>query len=210
MAGCAVRTSTILLPRLGIPDSDWPAADPMWEINAMVVPWVATTSSGMLVMKGRRVRQGRLAGIFESADEAETQVEIGRKAAHVAFDLLLGDAQLIESEAPAHLLLLLGFTTAACRPTGCNLANLLRIERDLARTDFEASADEYEVMELCVTVLNQLRWLATLGLMDETDGVARASVAFRPALVEVLQTLGSRFDVSLAVGAVPLADEIPG
>ena len=46
--------------------------------------------------------------------------------------------------------------------------------------------------------------------MDETDGVARASVAFRPALVEVLQTLGSRFDVSLAVGAVPLSDEIPG
>src|SRR5664279_1974353 len=97
-----------LLPRLGIPDSDWPAADPMWEINAMVLPWVATTSSGMLVMKGRRVRQGRLAGIFESADQAETQVEIGRAAAHVAFGLLLGDAQLIESEAPAHLLLLLG------------------------------------------------------------------------------------------------------
>jgi hypothetical protein len=88
-----------LLPRLGIPDSDWPAADPMWEINAMVVPWVTTTRSGMLVMKGRRVRQGRLgrlAGIFESADEAETQVEIGRKAARVVFDLLLGDAQLID------------------------------------------------------------------------------------------------------------------
>src|SRR5664279_3232025 len=99
------------------------------QINAMVVPWVATTSSGMLVMKGRRVRQGRLAGIFESADEAETQVEIGRKAAHVAFDLLLGDAQLIESEAPAHVLLLLAFTAAACRPTGCNLATLLSIER---------------------------------------------------------------------------------
>jgi len=210
MAGCAVRTSTILLPRLGIPDSDWPAADPMWEINAMVVPWVATTSSGMLVMKRRRVRQGRLAGIFESADEAETQVEIGREAAHVAFDLLLGDAQLIESEAPAHVLLLPAFTAASYRPTGCNLATLLSIERDLGRTDFEASAEEYEVMELCVTVLNQLRWLARLGLMDETDGVARASVAFRPALVEVLQTLDSPFDVSLAVGAVPLLDEIPG
>ena len=199
-----------LLPRLGIPDSDWPAADPMWEINAMVVPWVATTSSGMLVMKRRRVRQGRLAGIFESADEAETQVEIGRKAAHVAFDVLLGDAQLIESEAPAHVLLLLAFTAASYRPTGCNLATLLSIERDLGRTDFEASAEEYEAMELCVTVLNQLRWLARLGLMDETDGVARASVAFRPALVEVLQTLDSPFDVSLAVGAVPLLDEIPG
>jgi len=119
-------------------------------------------------------------------------------------------ASLIESEAPAHPLLLLGFATAAWRLTVCDLANLLRIERDLGRTGFEASADEYEVMELSVTVLNQLRWLTGLGLMDETDGVARASVAFRPALVEVLQTLGSRFDVSLAVGAVPLADEIPG
>jgi len=120
-----------------------------------------------------------------------------------------GTLKLIESEAPAHLLLLLGFTTAACRPTGCNLANLLRIERDLARTDFEASADECEVMELCVTVLNQLRWLATVGLM--TRPMSRTGFGgLRPALVEVLQTLGSRFDVSLAVGAVPLADEIPG
>ena len=72
------------------------------------------------LIKGRRVRQGRLAGIFESADDAKTQVEIGRKAAHVAFDLLLGDAQLIESEAPAHVLLLLAFSMASCRPTGCN------------------------------------------------------------------------------------------
>jgi hypothetical protein len=199
-----------LLPRLGIPDSDWPAADPMWEINAMVVPWVATTSSGMLVMKGRRVRQGRLSGIFESADEAETQVEIGRKAAHVAFDVLLGDAQLIESEAPAHVLLLVAFTMASCRPTGCNLANLLGFERNLGRTDFEASADEHDVMELCVTVLNQLRWLTRLGLMDETDGVARASVAFRPALVEALQALEAPFEVSLAVGAVPLLEAMPG
>jgi len=90
------------------------------------------------------------------------------------------------------------------------LANLLSFERNLGRTDFDASADEYDVMELCVTVLNQLRWLTELGLMDQTDSVARASVAFRPALVEVLQTLDSSFDVSLAVGAVPLLDEIPG
>ena len=118
---------------------------------------------------------------------------------------------MIESEAPAHVPLLVAFTMASCRPTGCNLANLLLgFERNLGRTDFEASAEEYEVMELCVTVLNQLRWLARLGLMDETDGVARASVAFRPALVEVLQNLDSPFDVSLAVGAVPLLDEIPG
>ena len=199
-----------LLPRLGIPDSDWPAGDPMWEINAMVLPWVTTTSSGMLVMKGRRVRQGRLSGIFESADEAETQVEIGRKAAHVAFDVLLGDAQLIESEAPAHNLLFVAFTMAWCRPTGCNLANLLGFERNLGRTDFEASADEHDVMELCVTVLNQLRWLTRLGLMDETDGVARASVAFRPALVEALQALEAPFEVSLAVGAVPLLEAMPG
>ena len=85
---------------------------------------------------------------------------------------------MIESEAPAHDLLFVAFTMAWCRPTGCNLANLLRIERDLARTDFEASADEHDVMELGVTVLNQVRWLATVGLMDETDGVARASVPF--------------------------------
>jgi hypothetical protein len=199
-----------LLPRLGIPDSDWPAADPMWEINAMVVPWVTTTRSGMLVMKGRRVRQGRLAGIFESADDAVTQVEIGRKAAHLAFDLLLGDARLIESEAKAHVLLLVAFSMASCRPTGCNLATLLSFERNLGRTDFEGSADEYDVMELCVTVLNQLRWLTELGLMDQTDSVARASVTFRPALVQALKALEAPFEVSLAVGAVPLLDEIPG
>ena len=181
----------------------------MWEINAMVVPWVATTSNGMLVMKGRRVRQGRLSGIFESAVEAETQVEIGRKAAHAAFDVLLGDAQLIESEAPAHNLLFVAFTMAWCRPTGCNLANLLGFERNLGRTD-SAPADEHDVMELCVTVLNQLRWLTRLGLMDETDGVARASVAFRPALVEALQDLEAPFEVSLAVGAVPLLEAMPG
>ena len=64
------------------------------------------------------------------------------------------------------------------------LANLLSFERNLGRTDFAASADEYDVMELGVTVLNQLRWLTELGLMDQTDSVARASVAFRPALVE--------------------------
>ena len=199
-----------LLPRLGIPDSDWPAADPMWEINAMVVPWVTTTGSGLLVMKGRRVRQGRLAGIFESADDAVTQVEIGRKAAHLAFDLLLGDARLIESEAKAHVLLLVAFSMASCRPTGCNLATLLSFERNLGRTDFEASADEYDVMELCVTVLNQLRWLTELGLMDQTDSVARASVAFRPALVEALKALEAPFKVSLAVGAVPLLEAMPG
>ena len=117
---------------------------------------------------------------------------------------------MIESEAPAHVLLLLAFTTASCRPTGCNLATLLSFERNLGRTDFEASADEYDVMELGVTVLNQLRWLTELGLMDQTDSVARASVAFRPALVEVLQTLDSRFDVALAVGAVPLLEAMPG
>ena len=199
-----------LLLRLGLPEYVWPNADPMWEINDMVVPWVTTTSSGMLVMKGRRVRQGRLAGIFDSADDAETQVEIGRRAARVVLDLLLADAQLIEAEAQAHVLLLVAFTAGSCRPTGCSLTNLLSIERDLGRTGFETSAEGYEVMELCVTVLNQLRWLVRLGLMDETDSVARASVAFRPALVEILQTLNSPFDVSLAVGAVPLLDEIPG
>ncbi len=198
-----------LLPRLGIPDSGWPAADPMWEINAMVVPWVTTTRSGMLAMKGRRVRQGPLAGIFESADDAVTQVEIGRKAAHLAFDLLFGDARLIESEAKVHVLLLVAFSMASCRPTGCNLATLLSFERNLGRTDFEASADEYDVMELGVTVLNQLRWLTELGLMDQTDSVARASVGFRPALVEALQALEAPLEVSMAVGAVPLLEAMP-
>ena len=42
------------------------------------------------------------------------------------------------------------------------LANLLSFERNLGRTDFAASADEYDV-------LNQLRWLTELGLMDQTD-----------------------------------------
>ena len=60
-------------------------------------------------------------------------------------------------------------------------------------------------MVLCVMVLNQLRWLRRLGLFDETDGVTRASVGFRPALVEALQTLNSMFAVSYADGAEPLS-----
>lgn len=83
----------------------------------------------------------------------------------------LGDAQLIESEAKAHVLLLVGFSMASCRPTGGNLATLLNFERNLGRTDFEASADEYDVTELCVSVLNQLRWL-TIGA-DAPDRLSR-------------------------------------
>jgi len=35
-------------------------------------------------------------------------------------------------------------------------------------------------------------------------------VAFRPALVEALQALEAPFEVSLAVGAVPLLEAMPG
>src|SRR5664279_1357022 len=105
---------------------DTPRSPPLYDIMVGSSTGLSTFFSAHendfaeALIKGRRVRQGRLAGIFESADDAKTQVEIGRKAAHVAFDLLLGDAQLIESEAPAHLLLLLAFSMASCRPTGCN------------------------------------------------------------------------------------------
>ena len=204
-AGIRRQDADDLLARLDIPAANWPRGSSMWDVDALVPPWVAATTTGMLVLTGRKVLPGPHADIWGRADDAAGQVEIGRRAAQVVLELAFGAAEDLEPEMPAYALLMVAVTTASCAPGGCRLANLMRIETDLEREDFQATVGEGFAMVLCVMVLNQLRWLRRLGLFDETDGVTRASVGFRPALVEALQTLNSMFAVSYADGAEPLS-----
>ena len=118
-----------LMLRLDIADSDWPERGSMWDVDTLAAPWMAaTTTTGMLLLKGRKVLPGRRAEIWER-DDAREQAETGRRAVQVALEVAFnGPGDHVKWPMLAYSVVMLAAMVASCGPDGLNLKNLEQIE----------------------------------------------------------------------------------